>query len=121
MFQAAVRSAVRPAAQAAVSARSTLTFASKTAIRSLSTTPARLSDDHHGAPELKVFGPGAKPGQIPTDVEQATGLERLELLAEMQGVKLFDEEPLEATRLGTMADPVKVYSLVRCASNSIAD
>jgi cytochrome c oxidase subunit 5b len=44
---------------------------------------------------------------------QATGLARLELLAEMQGVSLFDEEPLDASRLGTLDDPVKVYSLVR--------
>lgn len=53
---------------------------------------------------------------MPTDEEQATGLERLELLGEMQGINVFDEEPLDSSRLGTLENPVKVFSLVRCFS-----
>ena len=44
--------------------------------------------------------PGAAPGTIPTDLEQATGLERLEILGKMQGVDIFDMAPLDASRTG---------------------
>ena len=44
---------------------------------------------------------GAKPGTVPTDAEQATGLERLEILGKMQGIDIFDMRPLDASRLGT--------------------
>ena len=44
---------------------------------------------------------GAQPGTIPTDLEQATGLERLEILGKMQGVDIFDMSPLDASRKGT--------------------
>jgi cytochrome c oxidase subunit 5b len=54
------------------------------------------------------LGPGAKPGTVPTDLEQATGLERLELLAKLEGRELFDMAPLEMNRLGTKADPIIV-------------
>ena len=47
-----------------------------------------------------LIGPGAKPGTVPTDLEQATGLERLELLGKMQGVDVFDMRPLDASRVG---------------------
>lgn len=43
---------------------------------------------------------------------QATGLERFELLGKLEGVDVFDMKPLEVNRLGTMADPIAVYSLV---------
>jgi hypothetical protein len=36
--------------------------------------------------EDDLFAPGAKPGTIPTDLDQATGLERLELIGKMQGI-----------------------------------
>lgn len=49
--------------------------------------------------------PGAKPGTIPTDAEQSTGLERLEILGKMQGIDIFDMRPLDASRLGTSEDP----------------
>jgi len=110
MLQAAVRAAVRPAAQATRSTLKSTSTISKNAIRTFSTTPTCLSG---GAEPPKLFGPGAPAGQVPSDELQATGLARLELLAEMQGVSLFDEEPLDASRLGTLDDPVKVYSLVR--------
>ncbi len=45
-------------------------------------------------------GPGAAPGTVPTDVEQATGLERLEILGKMESVDIFDMRPLDASRLG---------------------
>ncbi len=44
---------------------------------------------------------GAAVGTVPTDLEQATGLERLEILGKMQGVDIFDMKPLDASRKGT--------------------
>ncbi|WWD17101.1 hypothetical protein CI109_101538 [Kwoniella shandongensis] len=63
----------------------------------------------HGPPQL--LGPGAQPGKVPTDEEQSTGLERFELLGKLEGVDVFDMKPLEVTRLGTVDDPIAVYSL----------
>ncbi|KAL9604242.1 MAG: hypothetical protein Q9219_000640 [cf. Caloplaca sp. 3 TL-2023] len=54
--------------------------------------------------------PGAAPGTVPTDIEQATGLERLEILGKMQGIDIFDMKPLDASRLGTLDDPIMVKS-----------
>lgn len=53
---------------------------------------------------------GAQPGTVPTDIEQATGLERLEILGKMQGVDVFDMKPLPSDRLGTLDDPIMVKS-----------
>lgn len=50
--------------------------------------------------EDDLIPPGAKPGTTPTDVNQATGLERLELVGKMQGVDIFDMRPLDASRKG---------------------
>lgn len=54
--------------------------------------------------EVKTYDdllpPGALPGTVPTDYEQATGLERLELLGKMQGIDVFDMKPLDASRKG---------------------
>ncbi len=62
--------------------------------------------DEYSIPEIKtdedLLAPGAQPGTIPTDLEQATGLERLEILGKMQGVDIFDMRPLDASRLGTL-------------------
>lgn len=49
--------------------------------------------------------PGAKAGTIPSDVEHATGLERLELVGKMQGIDIFDMRPLDASRKGTIPLP----------------
>lgn len=80
-----------------------------------------------------MFGPGAAPGTVPTDLEQATGLERLEILGKMQGIDVFDMKPLESRKgmsniladsssfkapsqflirafVGTMEDPILVPS-----------
>ena len=51
--------------------------------------------------EEDLIPPGAKPGTVPTDLEQSTGLERLEILGKMQGVDIFDMRPLDASRTGT--------------------
>ena len=59
--------------------------------------------DEHSAEvksETDLLGPGAVPGTVPTDLEQATGLERLEILGKMQGVDIFDMKPLDASRKG---------------------
>jgi len=53
---------------------------------------------------------GAQPGTVPTDVEQATGLERLEILGKMEGVDVFDMKPLPSDRLGTLDNPIHVKS-----------
>jgi len=105
MLNAALR-AVRPVAALGVR-RST----PSTTLRALSTTTPRFS----GPAPPALFGEGAKPGEIPSDEQQATGLERFQLLGEMQGVEAFDLEPLDSSRVGTLEDPVKVFSLVRFA------
>ena len=52
-----------------------------------------------------LLPPGARPGTVPTDLEQATGLERLELLGKMQGIDIFDMKPLDSSRKGTSRHP----------------
>ncbi|KAI0734140.1 cytochrome c oxidase polypeptide IV [Fomitopsis betulina] len=96
MFRVAVRSAARAAFRPSPSV----------AVRALSTTPARLS----GFPAPPMFGTGAKPGEVPTEENQSTGLERAQVLAEREGFPLFDEKPLDSSRIGTLEDPIKVIS-----------
>ena len=60
-----------------------------------------ISDATEIKSEEDLLPPGAEPGTIPTDLEQATGLERLEILGKMQGVDIFDMRPLPADRVGT--------------------
>lgn len=50
--------------------------------------------------EDDLLPPGSKSGTVPTDLEQSTGLERLELLGKMRGIDLFDMRPLDASRKG---------------------
>lgn len=57
-----------------------------------------------------LIGHAAKEGTIPTDLEQATGLERLELLGKLEGIDIFDSKPLDSSRTGTIADPILVDS-----------
>ena len=47
-----------------------------------------------------LLPPGAASGTVPSDLEQATGLERLELLGKMEGIDVFDMRPLDASRKG---------------------
>ena len=100
MFKTAVRAAT-------VAGRSTIRPA---LFRSFSSRVCTRSD--HGTPPPQLYGPGSKPGTVPTDELQATGLERLQLLGEMEGVSVFDASPLESDRIGTKANPIMVPSLV---------
>ena len=103
MFRNAVR-----ATRAAVLAHCASANSPSSTVRTFSTTVRLLS----GPPPPQLYGEGAKPGTVPTDLEQATGLERLQLLGEIEGVKVFDDSPLDASRLGTKANPVSVPSYV---------
>ncbi|KAK3705906.1 Cytochrome c oxidase subunit 4 [Vermiconidia calcicola] len=95
--------------------------------RSFSLTARQLKEDSHADPKpgeasklVKPFEeitsqhdllpPGGAPGTIPTDLEQATGLERLEILGKMQGIDIFDMRPLDASRKGTPENPIAVKS-----------
>ena len=79
--------------------------------RAFSVSAARRSGEKHIEPAL--FAPGSKAGVVPTDDVHATGLERLQLLGEITGTKVFDYDPLDSSRIGTKANPVKVFSWVR--------
>ncbi|KAJ7707679.1 cytochrome c oxidase subunit VB-domain-containing protein [Mycena rosella] len=103
LFRCAI-SAARPA----LFARSALRSSASSSLRAFSTTLRASSD--HGAKPPSLFGPGGKTGEVPTDFEQATGLERLELLGEMEGIDVFDETPLDSSRVGTKKDPISVLS-----------
>lgn len=70
----------------------------------------RMVPFHEVRTEEDLLPPGAKPGTIPTDLEQATGLERLEILGKMEGVDVFDMRPLDASRMGTLDNPIMVNS-----------
>ncbi|CAX43428.1 cytochrome c oxidase polypeptide IV, mitochondrial precursor, putative [Candida dubliniensis CD36] len=59
-----------------------------------------------------LIGPGAKEGTIPTDYEQATGLQRLELLGKREGVDVFDMEMPISEGKGTMQDPYLVPTYI---------
>lgn len=69
----------------------------------------KLTETFSTAAEIKteedLIPPGAKPGTVPTDYIQATGLERLELIGKMQGIDIFDMRPLDASRKGTSILP----------------
>lgn len=84
--------------------------------RTLVTTPRVFAG--HKPPSL--IGEGAKPGEVPTDENHSTGLERLELLGKMEGIDVFDMNPLEMTRMGTLQDPIKIYSLVCNLSSKVS-
>ncbi|MCJ1298263.1 Cytochrome c oxidase subunit 4 [Hypocenomyce scalaris] len=60
--------------------------------------------------EADLLPPGAATGTVPTDLDQATGLERLEILGKMQGIDIFDMKPLDASRKGTLDNPIVVRS-----------
>ncbi|KAI0148368.1 cytochrome c oxidase subunit VB-domain-containing protein [Xylariaceae sp. FL1272] len=60
--------------------------------------------------EADLVGPGAPAGTVPTDLDQSTGLERLEILGKMQGIDIFDMRPLDSSRKGTIDNPIMVKS-----------
>ncbi|KIP05831.1 hypothetical protein PHLGIDRAFT_19584 [Phlebiopsis gigantea 11061_1 CR5-6] len=94
-----LRAAARPASVAARALKPA---------RAFSISAARRSDEKHIEPAL--FPPGSKAGVVPTDEIHATGLERLQVLGELTGVKVFDYDPLDSSRIGTKSNPVKVFS-----------
>mgnify|MGYP001940890713 FL=1 len=87
--------------------------APRVAVRAISTSPLRFSE--HQAPIIQ--GEGPKPGEIASDEQQSTGLERFELMGRLQGVDVFDMSPLDASRQGTVANPIKVQSMVSLVYN----
>lgn len=84
--------------------------------RALSTTARLRSADHHvdhaHGPVINV-GPGAKAGEVATDENQATGLERYQLLGQHKGVDVFDMQGILMTKQGTLKDPIIVPTFVR--------
>ncbi|KAK9383214.1 cytochrome c oxidase subunit VB-domain-containing protein [Kockiozyma suomiensis] len=106
--------AVRSAPVAAVRSFSVSAFRAnaKHSESSVEPTPTVSLDIEAVKSDLDLFGPGAQKGLVPTNLEQATGLERLEMLADLTGVDLFDETPLPSDRLGTIADPIVLESPV---------
>lgn len=100
---------VRPVARSAIRA-------AKPANRAFSLSAARWS----GPASPSLFGEGSKAGEVPTDINQSTGLDRLQTLGNLEGVEVFDLNPLDASRIGTVENPILVYSLVRCVVNKIA-
>jgi cytochrome c oxidase subunit 5b len=102
--------ALRSARASVLTARAGVTRPSSL-LRPLSVSAIRRSDDHHAAAP-SIYGVGAKPGEIPTDESQSTGLDRVQVLGLLEGVDVFDLEPLDSSRIGTLADPIKVFSAV---------
>lgn len=70
-------------------------------------TAKNLSEVHS---EYDLIGTGAQKGEVPTDLQQATGLERLELLGKLEGVDIFEQKPLDTSRKGTMQNPILIDS-----------
>lgn len=111
------RSAVAVARRAAVAPALTRGFATSVIRQSAAannSTPAKSEKASLKLSDVKtvddLVGPGAQPGTVPTDLEQATGIERLEILGKMEGVDIFDMRPLDASRRGTLKDPIMVRS-----------
>ena len=95
----------RPAARLNVWSKQPTTASS----RAFSLSAARKS----GHPSPQLLGEGGKAGEVPTDINQSTGLERLQTLGFLEGIDVFDHQPLDSSRIGTLDNPVLVYSLVR--------
>ncbi|CEP60533.1 cytochrome c oxidase subunit IV LALA0_S01e13080g [Lachancea lanzarotensis] len=100
---------------------STRAFSSqRTLLQKQVTKTATKLSEVDGASTL--VGPGAKEGEVPTELEQATGLARLELLGKLEGIDIFDTKPLDASRIGTMENPIVVdtyddYRYVGCTGS----
>lgn len=63
-------------------------------------------------PDDSLIGAGAQPGTIPTDIDQATGLERFEFLGKREGIDVFDVENPIFEGKGTYNDPYLVPTYV---------
>jgi len=101
--------ALRSARSSVLTAR-TGVVRSSFARRAISSSALRRSDDHH-ASAPSIYGVGTKAGDIPTDQSQSTGLDRVQVLGLLEGRDVFDLEPLDSSRIGTLADPIKVLSV----------
>jgi cytochrome c oxidase subunit 5b len=53
-------------------------------------------------------------------LEQATGIERYQLLGNMAGIDVFSMTPPEVTHMGTMDNPMKINSVVSPSSSSLS-
>ncbi|KAM0281818.1 hypothetical protein ACHAQH_003307 [Verticillium albo-atrum] len=111
VITAARRAAVAPMAKRAF----TTSFIQRDAVKSATAAAeVRAVNPSKTFAQIKseddLIGAGAKAGTIPTDLEQSTGLERLEILGKMEGVDIFDMRPLDASRTGTMENPINVRS-----------
>ncbi|KAN0110432.1 subunit IV of cytochrome c oxidase [Hyaloscypha variabilis] len=108
------RSAIAAARRAAVSPvikRSfTSSFVRREAAPASSSNAGKIKKFEEVKDETDLIGPGAAVGTVPTDLEQATGLERFEILGKMQGIDVFDMKPLDASRKGTLENPIIVKS-----------
>ena len=102
--------ALRSARSSVLTARTAIVRPS-VALRVISSSAIRRSDDHPAAAP-SIYGVGAKAGEVPTDGSQSTGLDRVQVLGLLEGVDVFDLEPFDSSRVGTLADPVKVFSVV---------
>ncbi|KAJ2807941.1 Cytochrome c oxidase subunit 4 [Coemansia guatemalensis] len=103
MFSAARRNLISRAAPSAARLSIARTF------RPFSTAAVRLSDSGHEEKEI-IQGPGPKPGRVPTNFELATGDERREYLATLEGKQYYDLDPLYLDKKGTRDDPTIVPS-----------
>ena len=87
----------------------------RTVSTGLKTLPISVRHQSTNLPEVKdasdLIPSGAARGTMPTDLDQATGLERLEILSKMAGVDVFDMQPIKFSKLGTVKDPVMIDSL----------
>ncbi|RMZ87897.1 hypothetical protein DV736_g4875, partial [Chaetothyriales sp. CBS 134916] len=90
----------------------TFTFlgAEKTPSKWEANPPGKIIPFDEVKSEEDLLAPGAAPGTVPTDLDQATGLERLEILGKMRGIDIFDMKPLPSDRHGTFQDPIVVKS-----------
>ncbi|PKI85378.1 Cytochrome c oxidase subunit 4 [Malassezia vespertilionis] len=93
---------------------SRIALASRVSTRSALSVPARnfaTSIRLRGEAPPILQGTGPKRGEIGSDEQQSTGLERFELMGKLHGVDVFDFGPLEADRIGTLEKPIVVPSM----------
>ncbi|KAI2642487.1 COX5B-domain-containing protein [Xylaria nigripes] len=109
-LQRAAVAAARRAVVAPVVSRNFATSVARRNVELRASTGEKLKTLEEIRTEEDLIGPGAAPGTVPTDLDQATGLERLEILGKMQGVDVFDMRPLDSSRRGTLQDPIVVRS-----------
>ncbi|KAL5347851.1 Cytochrome c oxidase subunit 4 [Pseudogymnoascus australis] len=101
---AARRAAVSPAIRRSFSSAIVRQESNKYSVAAKAKPFSEIKDQDDLLPQ------GAQPGTIATDLEQATGLERVEILGKMEGIDVFDMRPLDSSRTGTPADPIMVKS-----------